>query len=60
MTGIGRPTCATPHGGFQFGHLAESTPLTCTEAGDQTMQTPTVTKSEGEEEGVKVELDSQA
>ena len=28
MTGIRRSPCATPHGGLQFGHLVESTPLT--------------------------------
>ena len=28
MTGIRRSPCATPHGGFQFGHLVEPTPLT--------------------------------
>ena len=28
MTGIRRPSCATPPGGLLFGHLAESTPLT--------------------------------
>ena len=28
MTGIRRSPCATPHGGLQFGHLIESTPLT--------------------------------
>ena len=31
MTGIRRPSCATPPGGSLFGHLAESTPLTCYE-----------------------------
>ena len=30
MTGIRRPSCATPPGGLLFGHLAESTPLTGT------------------------------
>ena len=28
LTGIRRSPCATPHGGLQFGHLVESTPLT--------------------------------